>query len=106
MKLGIVVYSNNPETVWNAFRLANFSLNKKDEVKVFLMAEGVEAESLSNKEFNILEQMHKFLDANGTLLACGTCIEIRKKDGTELCPMSNMGDLYNLIKESDKLISF
>ena len=106
MKLGIVIYSDHPETVWNAFRLANFSLNKKNQVKVFLMAQGVEAESLGNEQFDILEQMNKFLDANGTLLACGTCIEIRKKDGTELCPMSNMGDLYNLIKESDKLISF
>jgi uncharacterized protein involved in oxidation of intracellular sulfur len=38
MKLGIVIYSDHPETVWNAFRLANFSLNKKDQVKVFLMA--------------------------------------------------------------------
>ena len=106
MKLGIVIYSDHPETVWNAFRLANFSLKKKDEVKVFLMAKGVEAESLVNEQFNILDQMNKFLDANGILLACGTCIEIRKKDSTELCPISNMGDLYNLINESDKLISF
>ena len=106
MKLGIVIYSDHPETVWNAFRLANFSLNKKDQVKVFLMAQGVESESLGNEQFDILDQMNKFLDANGILLACGTCIEIRKKDSTELCPMSNMGDLYNLIKESDKLISF
>ena len=106
MKLGIVIYSNHPETVWNAFRLANFSLNKKDQVKVFLMAQGVESESLGNEQFDILDQMNKFLDANGILLACGTCIEIRKKDSTELCPMSNMGDLYNLINESDKLISF
>tara|TARA_Y100000992_G_C20941552_1_gene339288 strand:- start:177 stop:497 length:321 start_codon:yes stop_codon:yes gene_type:complete len=106
MKLGIVIYSEHPETVWNAFRLANFSLNKKDQVKVFLMAKGVEAESLSNKQFNILDQMNKFLDANGTLLACRSCIEIRRKDSTELCPMSSMGDLYDIIKESDKIISF
>ncbi len=106
MTLGIVIYSDHPETVWNAFRLANFSLNKKDQVKVFLMANGVEAESLSNDQFNILEQMNKFLDCKGTLLACGTCIEIRKKDSTELCPMSTMADLYQIIKESDKLISF
>lgn len=106
MKLAIVIYSDHPETVWNAFRLANFSLNNKDQVKVFLMAKGVEAESLSNGQFNILEQMNKFLEAKGILLACGTCIEIRKKDSTELCPMSTMGDLYDIIKESDKLISF
>jgi uncharacterized protein involved in oxidation of intracellular sulfur len=42
MKLGIVIYSNDPETVWNAFRLGNFGLKEKDEVKVFLLAKGVE----------------------------------------------------------------
>ena len=106
IKLGIVIYSDHTETVWNAVRLANFSINKGDKVSIFLMAQGVESESLGNEQFNILEQMNKFLDANGTLLACGTCIEIRKKDSTELCPMSSMGDLYDIIKESDKLISF
>ena len=67
MKLGIVIYSDHPETVWNAFRLANFSLNKKDQVKVFLMAKGVESESLSNDQYNILDQMKQFFEANGTL---------------------------------------
>jgi uncharacterized protein involved in oxidation of intracellular sulfur len=35
IKLGIVLYSNNPEVVFNAFRLGLFSLEKEDEVKVF-----------------------------------------------------------------------
>jgi len=25
MKLGIIIYSNDPETVWNAFRLGSFA---------------------------------------------------------------------------------
>ena len=37
MKLGIVVYSNDPETVFNAFRLGVFSLGKGDSVRVFLL---------------------------------------------------------------------
>jgi hypothetical protein len=28
MKLGIAIYSNDPETVWNTFRLGNFSLKE------------------------------------------------------------------------------
>ena len=42
MKLGIVIYSNDPETVWNAFRFGNFSRKQGDEVKIFLLAKGVE----------------------------------------------------------------
>ena len=106
MKLGIVIYSDHPETVWNAFRLANFSLNKNDTVDVFLMAKGVEAESISNNQFDITEQMNNFINSNGILYACGTCIKIRNKQSTELCPLSTMADLYEIIYSSDKIISF
>jgi uncharacterized protein involved in oxidation of intracellular sulfur len=36
MKLGMVVYSNGPETVFNAFRLGVISLRKGDTVEVLL----------------------------------------------------------------------
>jgi len=105
MKLGIVIYSDNAETVFNGFRLANFSLKKKDEVKVFLLAKGVEAEELSNKQFNIKDQMESFITNNGEIYACGTCLKIRNSEGNELCPMSTMADLYDIIDQSDKIIS-
>ena len=105
MKLGIVIYSSDGETVWNAFRLGNFSLDKGDSVKVFLLAKGVEAESLSSEQFNIGDQMQRFAEAGGEIFACGTCLKIRNSEGTELCPLSTMADLYNIIKESDKIIS-
>lgn len=105
MKLGIVIYSTNDETVWNAFRLGNFSLKKGDNVKVFLLANGVEAESLTSKQFNIREQMQMLVDNGGEIYACGTCLKIRNSEGTELCPMSTMADLYAIIDESDKVVS-
>ena len=37
------------------FRLANFSLKEGDQVKVFLLASGVEYESLNSEKFNIIE---------------------------------------------------
>lgn len=44
MKLGIVAYSNDAETVWNAFRLGMFALKKGDTVRAFLLGKGVECE--------------------------------------------------------------
>jgi uncharacterized protein involved in oxidation of intracellular sulfur len=105
MKLGIVIYSNDPETVWNAFRLGVFSLKEKDEVKVFLLAKGVECESLDTDKFKVTEQMQLFVDNGGEILACGTCLKIRNSQGSKMCPLSTMSDLYQLIKESDKVIS-
>jgi len=43
MKIRFVIYSNDPETVWNAFRFRAFSLRGKDELKVFLLGKVVES---------------------------------------------------------------
>lgn len=106
MKLGIVIYASEPEVVWNAFRLGVFALGQGDSAKVFLLAKGVEYESLPQEKFNVMEQAQKFADAGGQILACGTCLKIRSKEGSEMCPLSTMKDLYDLIKESDKMVSF
>ena len=106
MKIGLVISTNDSETVWNAFRFGNFSLGKNESVKVFLIGKGVEAESVSNDKFNIKEQMEKFVEMKGEIFACGTCFKIRNSSGTELCPLSTMNDLYEIMKESDKLLTF
>ena len=106
MNLGIIIYSDNPETVWNAFRLGNFALKEGDNVKAFLLAKGVECESLDNKSFGIIEQMRSFVEKGGRIYACGTCLKIRSSQGSGLCPVSTMKDLYEIIRESDKIVSF
>lgn len=106
MKLGIVVYSEDTEVVFNAFRFANFALEKGDSVNTFLLAKGVESESLSTDKFNISEQMHTFVDAGGEIKACGTCLKLRHQESSDICPLSTMQDLYDLVAESDKVISF
>ncbi|MGA7749316.1 MAG: DsrE family protein [Gallionella sp.] len=106
MILGIVIYSNDPETVWNAFRLGVFSRKQGDAFSVFLLGKGVEAESLDNTKFDVLGQIRSFANAGGLILACGTCLKIRKLEGSEICPLSTMQDLHALIRDSDKVLSF
>ncbi|MCK9281584.1 MAG: DsrE family protein [Melioribacteraceae bacterium] len=105
MKLGIIIYSTDAETVWNAFRLGVFSLKQGDKVKAFLLAKGVECENIAHDKFNVKEQMQLFIDEGGEILACGSCLQIRNSQGTELCPLSTMKDLYEIIRDSDKVIS-
>ena len=105
MKLGIVLYSTDAESAWNAFRLGVFALEAGDSVKVFLLAKGVECETLDTEQFQVSGQMRKFVDAGGEILACGTCLKIRNSGGSEMCPLSTMKDLYDLIRESDKVVS-
>ena len=106
MKIGIVIYSNDPETVWNALRFGNFALQEKDQVKAFLLAKGVECESIDTEKYKVTEQMQSFVEKGGKILACGTCLKIRQMDGSEMCPLSTMKDLYEIVKESDKIVTF
>ncbi len=106
MKIAIVISTNNSETSWNAFRFANFCIGKNEEVKIFLISKGVEAEQVSSDKFNIKEQMEKFVASKGEIFACGTCLKIRNSGGTDLCPLSTMNDLYEMIKGADKVVTF
>ena len=111
MKLGIIIYSNDPETVWNAFRLGILSCKKEDSVKIFLLGKGVECELLDaeysgEENFNITQTMNEFIKFGGEILACGACLEIRRSKRTDLCPISTIDDLYNIINESEKVLTF
>lgn len=106
MKLGIIIYSHDAETVWNALRLANFSLQQGDNVTIFLLAKGVDYEKLDSEKFNITEQAKTFLEKDGHILACGTCLKIRNVTGSEMCLLSTMNDLYEMVKASDKVLTF
>ena len=107
MKLAIILSTNNAEKNWNAFRLANLALSKGDMVTIFLTGEGVEYGQLSSPQFNIKEQVEKFLSsAKAKIVACGTCMAIRKQGSSKECPEGGIEDLYRLVSDSDKVISF
>ena len=56
MKIGIVLSTNDPEEVWNAFRFANVALKKNHSVRVFLLNKGVDAEDVKSERFQVKEQ--------------------------------------------------
>ncbi len=106
MKLGIIISTNDAETCWNALRYGNFALGHKDEVKIFLMGKGVEYQKINTEKFNTIEQGEKFMKAGGKIFACGTCIKSREQEGSDMCPTSTMKDMYDIIKGSDKVVTF
>ena len=70
------------------------------------ICKGVESESIIDKNFNVKEQMEKFLASGGKIFACGTCLKLRYEEGSPLCPLSTMQDLMNIVEESDKFVLF
>ncbi|MDP2749556.1 MAG: DsrE family protein [Nanoarchaeota archaeon] len=106
MKIGIVISTNEPEVVWNAFRFGNTALKESHQVKVFLLNKGVEIEDIKNAKYNVAEQTDLFLKSKGHILACGTCLKSRDKGSSSVCPISTMKDLLKLIEESDRVLTF
>ena len=105
-KIGIVIYSNDPETVCNAFRLANYSVQEGDTVSIFLIGKGVEAPTMPSKDYDVKGLMEKFSDAGGKILACGTCLKSRNNEGSKLCQVSSLSDLYKIIKANEIILTF
>jgi uncharacterized protein involved in oxidation of intracellular sulfur len=74
-------------------------------VKIFLLGAGVEIENIKSEKFNVQEQLHKFNELSGTMLACGTCIKSRQMQ-FEVCPISTMKDMLKIVEESDRVLNF
>ncbi len=111
MKFAVIIYSNDPETVWNAFRFAVTSLIYENRVTVFLLGKGVEALSVGTLNFNVQEQVALFRENGGVIVGCGVCCEFRKVEMPFLqkelrCEMGSMQELYGLVADADKVITF
>jgi sulfur relay (sulfurtransferase) complex TusBCD TusD component (DsrE family) len=105
MKLGMVITQTDPETVFNALRLALYAVKQGDEVKVFLSGKGVEIDKIEDSRFDVRGEAEKFLAAGGKFLACGTCLKLRNSNGSEICPLSTLKDHYEIVRDSDRLIT-
>jgi hypothetical protein len=104
--IGMVIYSNDIETVWNALRLANYSKNQGDTVSIFLLGKGVELDSMVMKDNNLKDQTEKFLANGGTILGCGTCLRSRNNKNPQVCTFSSLADLYALIRKNKIVLTF
>ena len=105
MKLGMIITQTDPETVFNALRLALYSLEQGDGVRVFLSGKGVEIDRIEDPKFDVKGQAQKVLDAGGEFLACGACLRLRNSEGSEVCPLSTLKDQYEIVRNSDKVVT-
>jgi uncharacterized protein involved in oxidation of intracellular sulfur len=105
MKLGLIISQTDPKTVFNALRLALYSLKQGDEVRVFLSGRGVEIDQIEDPKFDVKDQAQQVLDAGGQFLACGACLKLRNSEGSEVCPLSTLADQYEIVRDSDRLVT-
>jgi len=69
MNYALISCNDNPEILWNCFRLANLMLEQMDEVTIFLDGPTVNYASQSSDQFPILDQAKLFTLSEGVLHA-------------------------------------
>ena len=107
MKLGIILQSNKPEHVWNTLRLGITAVEANHQVEIFLMNEGSELDTIpDSKDFDISVKIAEFKKLKGEIYACSTCLKLRGKEESKICPISTMPDLLKMVESSDKVLVF
>ena len=105
MRLGVIVETNDPEQVWNGFRLANKALENDHDVKAFLLGDGVEAPDIETEKYNASGVLKQFVRNGGEIHACGTCMDTRNIEPDGHRPRSTMGDLLEIVESTEKTIT-
>ena len=115
MNLAIIV--NDPpygsEKPWNALRLASTAASDEMSVRVFLMGDSVVAAKCGQRTPDGFYNMEKMLQAlihrGVEVKVCGTCINARGLDPSELVEGVEKGSMKTLaewIRDSDRVVSF
>ncbi len=104
--IGIVLYSNDVETVYNAMRLAAYSQEWDNKVQIFLLGKGVELERIMAESADVKQKVEEFLDLGGVIMGCQTCFKSRQQDGSKICKVSCIQDLYDLVKRNQIVLTF
>jgi uncharacterized protein involved in oxidation of intracellular sulfur len=55
VKIGIIIETREPEKAWYAFRFAITAIKSGHLVKIFLMGEAVECQTIIHDKYNIAE---------------------------------------------------
>ena len=96
MKLGVIITQTDLEAVFNSLRLALYSLQQGDSVRMFLSGKGVEIDRIEDPNFNVRAQSEKVLQAGGQFFACGSCLKLRNSAGSELGALVGATSLLRL----------
>ncbi len=104
--LGIVIYTDDAETVWNVLRLATYAQSQKDTVVIFLLGKGLDGFQSENEKFPLENLKDLFVGNGGQIIACGSCAKIRETEEISMCTISSLADFYQIIQQSKKVLFF
>ena len=104
--IGIVISSGDAETVWNALRLGIAAQSKGDTVVIFVIGKAEDVFMHDTSRFEIDKTSQQFVGNGGDIYACATCAKMRHTENVEMCTITSVYDLYEIVKRSKKLVTF
>ncbi len=69
MRMTLIACSDNPEILWNAFRIGNLMLEQGDDVTMFLNGPSVDYMALASEKYPMNDLAKLFTLSEGELLA-------------------------------------
>jgi hypothetical protein len=104
--LGIILSTNDAETIWNALRLAIYSQEQGDTVSIFVLGKALDVYINDTSKYKINELSLKFFTNGGYIYACATCAKQRNTENVPSCTVTSIKDLYLIVKRSKKVLTF
>jgi sulfur relay (sulfurtransferase) complex TusBCD TusD component (DsrE family) len=104
--IGIVISSGDSETVWNALRLGIAAQSKGDSVVIFVISKAVDVFMKDTSSYEISKTSGQFVSSGGDIYTCATCAKMRNTENVQMCTITSIYDLYEIVKRSKKVVSF
>jgi len=104
--IGIIISSGDAETVWNALRLGIAAQSKGDTVVIFVISKAVDVFIKDTSKFDIPKTSLQFVSNGGDIYTCATCTKMRHTENVQMCTITSIYDLYEIVKRSKKLVTF
>jgi peroxiredoxin family protein len=104
--IGIVITSGDVETVWNALRLGIAAQSKGDTVVIFVIGKAEDVFMHDSSKFDIPKTSELFVSNGGDIYACATCAKMRHTENVQMCTITSINDLYEIVKRSKKVVSY
>jgi len=59
-----------------------------------------------SKDFDVSVKVAEFKELKGEIYTCGSCLKVRGKEESKICPVSTMSVLLKMVERSDKVLVF
>jgi hypothetical protein len=75
-------------------------------VVVFVIGKAVDVFMKDTSKFDILKVSEQFVSEGGDIYTCATCAKMRNTDNVQMCTITSIFDLYEIVNRSKKVVSF